>query len=87
MDKFIDEPNLMPMQTEPFNGDLFVCSEILKLKEKFKIRHAIELGSCVGGSAKWFGENFISVWTIEINSVFRDICLKRIEKNINLFTQ
>jgi len=79
MDKFIGEPNLMPLQTEPFNGDTFVAAEILKLKERFKITKVIECGSCVGGTAKWLGENFDKVLTIEVNDVFRNICIKRIE--------
>lgn len=84
MDKFIGEPNLMPLQTEPFNGDKFICNELIKLRDKFNIKYAIELGGCVGGNAKWFGENFKDVWTVEINPVFRDICLKRIKENKNV---
>ena len=70
---------LMPFQNMAFNGDTFIEKEFLKLKEKFKITTAIECGSCVGGTAKWLGENFDKVWTIEVNDVFRNICLKRIE--------
>ena len=84
MDKFINEPNLMYQQTEPFNGDTFVAKEFLKLKEKFGIKNAVELGSCVGGTTKWLGENFPNVWTIEINPTFRDICIKRTEGLTNI---
>lgn len=71
------EPKLMPRQGESFNGDHYICEEFLKLKEKFNIKTAIELGSCVGGTTKWLGENFDEVITIEINATFRNFCLER----------
>jgi hypothetical protein len=71
------EPILMPFQQMPFNNDSFVQAEFLKIKDKFKITDVIELGTCVGGTAKWFAENFSKVQTVEINSQFRDIALER----------
>jgi hypothetical protein len=64
------EPNLMPYQNEPFNGDTFVCEEFLKLKEQYNIDVAIETGSCLFSTTKWLGENFKKVYTIEINEEF-----------------
>lgn len=73
----VTEPTLMPRQTEPFNGDSFVAEEFLKLKEKFKVEVAIELGSAVGGTTKFLGENFDEVHTIEIMENFLEFTKKR----------
>lgn len=77
-DKLLEgEPLLMPKQASPFNGDHFVAAQFLKLKNKFKIDRVIECGTCVGGSAKWFGENFDYVETIEIEKSFQEIAKQR----------
>lgn len=82
-----NEPILMPNQAKALNGDTFACNEFLKLKEKYNIKNLVELGSCVFGSTKWFGENFENVLTVEINAEFRNIGLKRVSgaKNITSF--
>jgi len=82
-----NEPILMPNQAQALNGDTFACNEFLKLKEKYNIKNLVELGSCVFGSTKWFGENFENVLTVEINAEFRNIGLKRVSgaKNITSF--
>ena len=92
MENIYDEllPNesiLMPRQASPLNGDTYACVEFLKLKEKFNIKNLVELGSCVFGSTKWFGENFENVLTVEINAEFRNIGLKRVSgaKNITSY--
>jgi len=59
--------NLMPFQDQPFNGDTFICEEFLKLKEKYKVEAAIETGSCIYSTTRWFCQNFNEVWTVEIN--------------------
>ena len=53
-----NEPILMPYQSKALNNDNFACAEFLKLKEKFNVKNLVELGSCVFGSTKFFGENF-----------------------------
>ncbi len=63
-------PNLMPHQQEPFNADVNVCAEFLKLKEKFNITTAIETGSCLYSTSKWLGDNFGNVYTVEVNEDF-----------------
>ena len=72
-----NEPILMPYQAFPLNGDTYALQEFLNLKEKYNITTLVELGSCVFGSTKWFGENFERVITVEINSDFRNIGLQR----------
>lgn len=74
-----NEVILMPKQASPFNGDFNVENEFLKLNLKFNLETVIECGSCVGGSTKWFGNNYKNVYTIEICEDFRNICLKRID--------
>lgn len=69
------EPILMPYQNQPFNGDTYICDEFLRIRDEFDIQTVIELGSCVGGTTKWCGENFTEVYTIEINPSFRSYCL------------
>lgn len=64
------QPILMPFQDLPFNGDSYVCKEFLKLKEQFLLDCVIETGSCFYSTAKWFGENFDKVLTVEINEEF-----------------
>ena len=73
----VTEPTLMPFQETKFNADTFVAEEFLKLKEKFKVEVAIELGSAVGGTTKWLGENFDEVHTIEIMENFLEFTKKR----------
>ena len=71
------EPVLMPNQDKPFNNDHFVAEEFLKLKGKFNVEVAIELGTCVGGTTKWMAENFEEVHTIEINETFLGFAIQR----------
>ncbi len=77
----MDTPNLMPNQFLPFNGDTNIEAEFLKLKEKFNIVQAVELGTCLGGTAVWLGKNFDRVTTIEINPSFAQIAQNKINEN------
>lgn len=79
------EPFLMPDQDKAFNGDLYVCQEFLRLKAKHGIETAIELGSCVGGTTKWLGENFKTVVSIEINPEFHGYCKERVKGLGNVY--
>lgn len=79
-----DEPILMPNQAYPLNKDTFACDEFIKLRDKFNIKTLVELGSCVFGSTKWFGQNFNKVITVEINETFRNIGLRRTEGLTNI---
>jgi len=81
--------NLMPHQWEEFNGDYFVAEQFLFMKEKYNIKTAVELGTCLGSSAIWFAKNFEKVITIEISVGYASIANKRIIKenleNIQLY--
>lgn len=70
-------PNLMPFQLEPFNGDSFIEQEFLKLRDKFNIKVAVELGTCLGSTAIWLSENFDTVHTVEINPEWAAIAAER----------
>ena len=72
-----NEINLMPHQWEEFNGDYFISNNFIKLKEKFNLTHAVELGTCLGSTAIWLSKNFTKVDTIEINEDFAKIAIER----------
>lgn len=74
-----NEPTLMFGQTNPLNGDFYACAEFLKLRDKYNITKILELGSCVFGSTKWMSTVFKEVVTVEINEVFRNFGLQRVE--------
>lgn len=69
--------NLMPFQWEPFNGDKFLETEIIKLRNKHDIGHAIELGTCLGSSTVWFFYHFGTIDTTEISGEFYRIADER----------
>lgn len=81
-----NEPILMPYQAEALNGDTYACNEFLALRDKFKIKTVVELGSCVFGSTKWFADNFEKVITVEINETFRQIGLQRAGERSNIIS-
>jgi hypothetical protein len=76
--------NIMPHQWEEFNGDYYISNNFLKLKEKYKLTHAVELGTCLGSTAIWLGKNFTKVDTIEINQEYAQIAKERfVEANLD----
>lgn len=75
-----DHIQLMPFQWEAFNGDTFIQAEFLKLKEKFAITTAVELGTCLGSTALWLAKNFDNVVTIEINEQYAEIAGERLDE-------
>lgn len=60
-------PQLMPFQTDPFNGDNFVEQHFIYLKKTFNLQVAIETGSCCYGTTKFLSETFNKVLSIELN--------------------
>ena len=72
----------MPYEDDPFNGDVIVEYEFLKLKSKFNIKTVIETGSCLFSTTKWLGENFNKIYTYEINETFYQYGLS-IVKHLN----
>jgi len=76
--------NLMPFQDLPFNGDFFLENEFLRLKNKYNIKKAVETGSCLFSSTKWFSDNFDEVITYEINSDFYEEGIKKIQDKNNV---
>lgn len=69
----IQEPILMHCQSERFNEDSFIAEKILELQKEYNIKHAIELGTCLGYSAEWFCQNFEKVDTVEINETYLEM--------------
>ena len=68
----------------PFNGDIHMEQEFLRLKEKFGIAHVIETGTYHGDTTLWLSNNFDFVITIEANLVYRGISEKRFENRKNI---
>lgn len=73
------ELNLMPFQDLPFNGDSYLSKEFLRLKHKYNIKTAVETGSCLFSSTKWFGENFDEVYTFENNETFYNAGVHKVQ--------
>jgi hypothetical protein len=80
----MEEPILMPFQSEPFNGDTFVCDEFLKLKERFNIDTAIETGSCLFYTTRWLSNNFKEVYTVECNPDYYLIGVEKVLDKTNV---
>lgn len=54
----------------PFESDTFIPKEILKLKERFGITDALELGCQYGSTLEWFAKNFNYALGCEPNEEF-----------------
>jgi hypothetical protein len=67
-----------------FEGDSYIPQEILKLKERFKIRNVLETGSQYGSTLKWFTENFDLAQGCEPNNEFYEIAK---DKGLNVCNQ
>jgi hypothetical protein len=76
--------NLMPHQYEPFNGDHYVQAEFLKLRDQFKIKTAVETGTCLGSTTLWLSEHFKNVFTSEISEEYLRFALNRFEGKNNI---
>lgn len=82
------EKFLMPNQDQPFNGDKYAMEKFLQLKEKFGIETVYELGTCVGGTTRWFSQNFKNVIGVEIMWDYLKIAAERVgfsESNVTLY--
>ena len=75
----------MPYALCPFNNDRLIQKEILRLRDKYGIKTAVETGSCLFSTTKFLGDNFEKVFTIELNKKFYDEWKWRVENNSNVF--
>lgn len=80
------EPNLMPFQDQPFNGDKFIEAEFLKLKHRFDIETAVETGTCLGSTTLFLSNNFKTVYTVEINQSYLKIAKQKFISRKNIET-
>lgn len=60
----------MAFEKFPVNGDTFLQTEFLNLKQKFKSTCLIETGTYKGVSSLWFAAHFEKVITMEVNERF-----------------
>lgn len=67
-----------------FEGDTFIPQEILKLKERFKIKEVLETGSQYGSTLKWFSDNFNKANGCEPNEEFYSVCKS---KGLNIMNE
>ena len=74
---------LMPFQYDPFNGDTFLEQRFIELRDKHGIKTAIELGTCLGGTAAWYAKNFDKVYTTEINPTFFQIAKEFLHQTLS----
>lgn len=78
----------MPNQDQPFNGDTFATKKFLELRDRFGIKTAIELGTCVGGTTRWLSQNFEKVIGVEIMPDYLNIAAERVgysESDVTLY--
>lgn len=70
-------PLLMPFQMVPMNGDDFITKEMVRLKEIYGLKVAIETGTCFGSTSLWMAKNFPLVLTIESNEGYQAVAKER----------
>lgn len=75
-------PRLMPFQEYPWNGDGYLATEVLRLKEAHGLTSAIETGTCLGTTTLWLARNFGWVQTIEIHGQYYQIATQRLKEEI-----
>jgi hypothetical protein len=69
----LEEPILMGFQDGAFNKDTFVQAEFKKLQKDFKLKVAIETGTCLGYTSAFLSTFFKEVRTIEIVDKYLNI--------------
>lgn len=76
----------MPMIEEgnPFNNDIHMEEEFLRLKEHFNITHVIETGTYHGDTTHWLIHNFDVVHTIETNPDHLRVAYNKLKGHRNL---
>jgi len=88
MDTSIEkEPVLMPYQDLPFNGDTLIERQVQELQKQFKIKTAIETGTCLGSTTLFLANEFKRVYTIEISEQYAGFARRKFNEisNIELF--
>jgi|SRR5882672_457910 len=83
----MNQPNLMPFQDHPFNGDRFIAAEFLILKHQFELTTAVETGTCLGSTTLFLSNNFEKVYTVDIDESYLSIARQKFisYKNIEVF--
>ncbi len=61
----------------PMNGDSLITDEMLRLKDLFKLKVAIETGTCFGSTSLWMAKHFPFVLTIESNKDYQEVAKER----------
>jgi hypothetical protein len=61
----------------PFNGDVFIEEEFLRLKQKYSLTTAVETGTNEGDTTIWLARNFQKAVSCELDRNLIDRCAKR----------
>lgn len=75
---------LMPFQEYPFNGDGYAAAEVLRLRDKYDIKHVMETGTCYGSTTLFFAKHFYVVDTVEIHGPTHDVAVERLKEATNV---
>jgi hypothetical protein len=68
-----------------FEGDTYIGLELLKLRDKFKIKYCIETGTQYGASTKVLAEIFDNVISVEADPLFFEMAGENIQnENVQL---
>lgn len=55
---------------DAFNRDHLLAAAVLRLRERFGLRHAIETGTYHGTTTEWLAKHFATVHSIEVNPTY-----------------
>lgn len=72
---------------QPFNGDIHLQDEFIRLKSHFNIKEVIETGTYHGDTTLWLAHNFDVVHTIETNPTHINVAGPKLkdQKNVTLW--
>lgn len=62
----IEEPLLMQNQEGALNQDTFAQAEFIKLQKKYKLKNAVETGTCFGYTTELLAKHYREVRTVEV---------------------
>lgn len=72
---------MLNFKVEPFNEDIHLEAEFLRLKDQYKIKNIVETGTYHGHTTCWFALNFKNVYTTEIKEEYYNLSVQRFKEN------
>lgn len=74
----------IPFEKFPFNGDVWLESKLLDIKEKYNITSVVETCTCNGTNTEWFSKKFDAVSTCEMYPDNFNKAQKRLKRKKNI---